>query len=51
MTSYVLEAHTDRPLHPEWEPTANKTCIFCQIVAKKAKAYVVWEDEATIAFL
>ena len=48
MTSYILEAHTDRPIHPEW---TGKHCIFCQIAAKKAKAWVVWEDELTIAFL
>jgi diadenosine tetraphosphate (Ap4A) HIT family hydrolase len=26
-------------------------CIFCQIAAGKAPAYVIWEDEAHIAFL
>ena len=52
MTSYILEAHTDRPLHPEWQQTiGDKHCIFCQIVARKAKAFIVWEDELTIAFL
>lgn len=27
------------------------TCIFCQIIAKKAPALIVYEDEVTIAFL
>ena len=26
-------------------------CIFCNIIDKKSKAYVVYEDENTIAFL
>lgn len=32
-------------------PAADDDCIFCRIVAHQAPAYVVYEDETTMAFL
>ena len=30
---------------------ATKNCVFCQIVAKKIPAHIIWEDETHLAFL
>jgi diadenosine tetraphosphate (Ap4A) HIT family hydrolase len=30
---------------------ANENCVFCQIVAGKAPAHIVWEDAEHVAFL
>ncbi len=32
-------------------PTATAKCVFCEIVAGRASAYRVYEDETTLAFL
>lgn len=51
MTSFIVASQIDRPIHPDWSETADSRCIFCRIVAKQSKAYVVYEDEEVIAFL
>lgn len=30
---------------------ATKNCVFCQIVAQKIPAHIIWEDETHLAFL
>ena len=30
---------------------ATKNCVFCQIVAKKIPAHIIWENETHLAFL
>jgi len=49
MTSFVVEAHVDRSLHPEW--AGEPQCVFCSILQKKLPAYTLYEDERVIAVL
>lgn len=67
MTSYQIQAHVGRAIHPSWDgaasslngtshladrpSTSSASCAFCKIVKGQGKAYTVWEDEETIAFL
>ncbi|CED83390.1 Zinc-binding protein of the histidine triad (HIT) family [Phaffia rhodozyma] len=56
MTSYILAQHSNgRDIHPSYTPKEKDArCPFCQIAnANEAdrKAYTVYEDEHTIAFL
>ncbi|KAL7415640.1 HIT-like domain-containing protein [Mrakia frigida] len=48
MTSYILAAQEGLPV---WEEDSDASCIFCKIVAGTTKAFKVWEDELTVAFL
>lgn len=49
MTSFIIEAQIDRPIHPEWAD--NPDCVFCSILGKELPAYIVYEDEKVIAIL
>ncbi|MGP8077922.1 MAG: HIT family protein [Thermoplasmata archaeon] len=33
------------------EPAAKAPCVFCEIVARRIPAYIIYEDAATLAFL
>jgi len=48
MTSYILAAQEGLPV---WEEDSDTSCIFCKIVAGTTKAFKIWEDETTVAFL
>lgn len=49
MTSFIVEAHVDRPVHPEWAD--NPDCVFCQILGNKLPSYTLYEDDKVIAVL
>jgi histidine triad (HIT) family protein len=33
------------------DPTGDAPCVFCEIVARRIPAYIVYEDDSTLAFL
>jgi len=49
MTSFIIEAHVNRPIHPEWAD--NPHCAFCLILENKLPAYTSYEDDKVIAIL
>ena len=49
MTSFIVEAHVNRPLHPKWAD--NPHCVFCLILGNELPAYVLYEDDQVIAIL
>jgi len=49
MTSFVVEAHVDRAIHPEWAD--NPQCAFCLILRNQLPAYILYEDDKVIAVL
>ncbi|KAF9644531.1 HIT-like protein [Thelephora ganbajun] len=49
MTSFIVEAHVDRIIHPEWAD--NPKCVFCLILRNKLPAYILHEDEKVISIL
>lgn len=49
MTSFIVEAHVDRVMHPEW--VGDSQCVFCLILQKKIPAYILYEDEKVISIL
>ena len=49
MTSFVINAHTDRALPASWRTAPD--CPFCRIVRGEGAAYKLYEDEAVIAIL
>jgi len=49
MTSFIVEAHVDRTIHPEWAD--NPQCVFCLILRDQLPAYKLYEDENAIAIL
>ena len=49
MTSFIVEAHVDRYIHPEWAD--NPECAFCLILRNELSAHVLYEDEKVIAIL
>ena len=51
MTSFIVEAHVDRPIHPEWIDVDNPHCVFCSILEHKLPAYKLYEDDKVIAIL
>ncbi|KIY53234.1 HIT-like protein [Fistulina hepatica ATCC 64428] len=64
MTSFIVNDHVGRPLHPSWEAPSlraehtetdsnnhNDWCTFCRIVAGELSCWQVYEDELVIAFL
>lgn len=36
---------------PSPEPTARRPCVFCEIASHRSPAYILYEDEETMAFL
>src|SRR5208282_1786139 len=36
---------------PMGEPGPNAPCVFCDIVARRAPAFIIYEDATTLAFL
>jgi len=50
MTSFIVEAHVDRTIHPEWAAD-NPQCVFCLILRNQLPAYKLYEDENAIAIL
>jgi hypothetical protein len=49
MTSFIVEAHVDRHIHPEWAD--NPQCAFCLILRKELPAHILYEDDRVIAIL
>lgn len=49
MTSFIVEAHFDRYIHPEWAD--NPQCAFCLILRNELPAYILYEDDEVIAVL
>jgi len=49
MTSFIVEAHVDRYIHPEWAD--NPECAFCLILRNELPAYTLYEDDKVIAVL
>jgi len=49
MTSFIVEAHVDRPIRPEWAD--NPHCVFCLVLENKLPAYISYEDDKVIAIL
>lgn len=49
MTSFLIEAHVDRTLHPQW--AGELQCVFCSILQNKLPAYILYEDEKVISIL
>ncbi|VDB85542.1 unnamed protein product [Peniophora sp. CBMAI 1063] len=49
MTSFIIDAHKDRPQHPSWGH--NDDCPFCKIVTHSAPAYRLYENDRVAAFL
>lgn len=42
--------HRDKPPQ-RIDPTGTSACIFCEILAGRAAAYIVWSDAEFVAFL
>lgn len=49
MTSFMVEAHVDRHIHPEWAD--NPQCAFCLILRNQLPAHILYEDDKVIAIL
>ncbi|KAI0051138.1 HIT-like protein [Auriscalpium vulgare] len=49
MTSFIINAHTHRPIPEFWRN--DKGCAFCQIIERAAPAYRLYEDDKVVAFL
>ncbi|KAH9854765.1 HIT-like protein [Lenzites betulinus] len=49
MTSFIIKAHENRPLHPQW--SADPSCIFCAIIRGDAPAHKLYETDKVIAIL
>lgn len=49
MTSFIIDAHKDRPIPPSWEQ--DPECPFCRIVQGDAPAFRVYEDDMVVAVL
>lgn len=49
MTSFIINAHVDRKVPNEW--SMNSDCPFCRIVRRESPAYIIYEDDWTIAIL
>ena len=60
MTSFIIKAHLNRRIHPDWlrkdaevkmiedDPA---TCTFCRIIRGELRARKVFENEEVVAFL
>ncbi|KAF8909010.1 hypothetical protein CPB84DRAFT_1744094 [Gymnopilus junonius] len=49
MTSFMIKAHENRPLHPSWNEDAD--CAFCRILRGELPASRVFENDKVIAIL
>ena len=49
MTSFIVEAHVDRHIHPEWAD--NPECAFCLILRNELSAHILYEDEKVVVIL
>ncbi|TRM61138.1 HIT-like domain-containing protein [Schizophyllum amplum] len=60
MTSFIVKAHLNRRIHPDWLKQGAEvkmleddpaTCTFCRIIEGKLAARKVFENERVVAFL
>ncbi|KAL1686856.1 HIT-like domain-containing protein [Schizophyllum commune] len=60
MTSFIIKAHLNRRIHPDWLRTDAQvkmieddpaTCTFCRIIRGELPARKVFENEEVVAFL
>lgn len=52
MTSFIINAHLDRPPAPSWMITGSDSdCSFCRIIKGELPAYRVFENEKVLAIL
>ncbi|KZV59648.1 HIT-like protein [Peniophora sp. CONT] len=49
MTSFMIDAHKDRPQAPSWK--GDDGCPFCKIIAHSSPAYRLYENDRVAAFL
>ncbi|KAI0632200.1 HIT-like protein [Trametes polyzona] len=49
MSSFIIKAHENRPLPPEWQTDAG--CVFCKIIRGEAPAYKLYETDRVVAIL
>lgn len=50
LTGSLATLATPSGLHAAPPPVADSNCVFCQIVAGKREAAVVWQDDVCMAF-
>ncbi|KAI0826866.1 HIT-like protein [Trametes gibbosa] len=49
MTSFIIKAHENRPLAPQW--SVDPACIFCRIIRGEAHAHKLYETDRVVAIL
>ncbi|KAH9936242.1 HIT-like protein [Fomitopsis serialis] len=49
MTSFIIKAHTDRPVAEAWK--ADPDCPFCRIIRGDAQAFLLYENDLVTSFL
>ncbi|KAF9485873.1 HIT-like protein [Pholiota conissans] len=49
MTSFIIDAHRNRKLHPDWAHEPD--CAFCRILRGEIPSNLVYEDEEVIVIL
>ncbi|OJT13633.1 hypothetical protein TRAPUB_9822 [Trametes pubescens] len=49
MTSFIIKAHENRTLPPQWATDAG--CVFCKIIRGEAPAYKLYENDRVVAIL
>ena len=52
MTSFIIDAHLDRPSAPSWMITGSESdCPFCRILRSELPAHRVFENDKVLAIL
>ncbi|KAF8967079.1 HIT-like protein [Flammula alnicola] len=49
MTSFIIQSHENRPLHPTW--ARDPDCAFCRILKGELPSATVYENDKVIAIL